>query len=143
VSFSRLSQFFDFHHAGIPSRIRLIAAARDKDDAIYAKEKEYEKKGLDMKSDYDLKIMEANYKMQLNPLDKAVKKFEKPEPEPKKKTTRGRSPKQKRREEVLKEHEREIGRIEAMKGAAKAKATLTKAAEAEKEVELEKIEKMP
>lgn len=74
------------------------------------------------------------------------KEFEdlhKPPQDTKKKTTRGRSPKQKKREEVITKYEREIARIEASKKTEKAKATLKKAAEAEKEEELQKIENMP
>jgi hypothetical protein len=77
-------------------------------------------------------------------LAKELEELRKPPPEPpKKKMTRGRSPKQKLRESVLKRYEKETARIGAMEATAKLKATLTKAAEAEKEEELEKIEKMP
>ena len=118
-------------------------AAREADDEIFKNEKEAELAKSRMKTKYELQIEEANYKIQLDPLEKAVKKFEKPEPEPKKKTTRGRSEKQKKREEVLTKYEKEIARIEAMKKTDRAKATLRKAAEAEKEKELAEIEKMP
>jgi hypothetical protein len=68
-----------------------------------------------------------------------------PPPEPlKKKTTRGRSPKQKKREEVLTRYEKEIARIEADKKlSAKAKADLKKAAEAEKEEAMAEVDNMP
>jgi hypothetical protein len=118
-------------------------AAREANDEIFRNEKEAELARSRMKTRYELQIEEANYKMQLDPLEKAVKKFEKPEQEPKKKTTRGRSEKQKEREEVLTKYEREMARIEAMKKTDRAKATLRKAAEAEKEKELAEIGKMP
>jgi hypothetical protein len=77
-------------------------------------------------------------------LAKELEELRKPPPEPPKKTTtRGRSPKQKLRESILKRYEKEIARIGAMEATAKLKGTLTKAAEAEKEEELEKIESMP
>jgi hypothetical protein len=122
-----------------------IAEARETDDAIYRKNKEREEAEADMKNKYDLQILEANYKIQLDPLAKAVKKFEKPEPErePKKKTTRGRSEKQKLREDVLTRYEKEIARIEASKKSAKAKADLKKAAEKEREDAMAKIENEP
>jgi hypothetical protein len=122
---------------------RRKAAARKTDDEIFEDEKEYEAAKSRMKKEYDLKILEANYKIQLDPLEKAVKKFEKPEPEPKKRTARGRTEKQKKREEVLNRYDKEIARIDAMNKSDKAKATLKKAAEAEKEDELAKIEKEP
>jgi sugar-specific transcriptional regulator TrmB len=87
----------------------------------------------------ELAKRKAQLKKELEELTKAP-----PEPEPPKKpTTRGRSPKQKRREDALKRYEKEITRIEGMKATAKVKATLTKAATNELEEELEKIEKMP
>jgi hypothetical protein len=73
---------------------------------------------------------------------KELKKPPAPEP-PKTKTTRGRSPKQKRREEVLTKYDNEMARIDRMKKSDKAKATLRKAAEAEKEKEMAEIENMP
>jgi hypothetical protein len=78
-------------------------------------------------------------------LAKELEELRKPPPEPlKKKTARGRSPKQKRREEVLTKYEKEIERIEALKKlTVKAKADLKKAAVEEKEEELQKIEDMP
>jgi hypothetical protein len=66
-----------------------------------------------------------------------------PAPDPAKKTTRGRSPKQKRREEAITKYEREIARIEASKKTEKAKATLQKAAEAEKEEAMAEVDNMP
>jgi hypothetical protein len=66
-----------------------------------------------------------------------------PEPPPKKKMTRGRTEKQKLREDVITRYEKEIARIDAMKKSDKAKATLKKAAEAEKEKEMAEIENMP
>jgi hypothetical protein len=123
---------------------RRKAAARETDDEIFRDDKEFEAKKSRMKKEYELRKIEANYKIEMHPLDKAVEKLEKPEQESqKKKTTRGRSEKQKRREEVLKKHEREIKRIEGMKETAKTKSTLIKAAEAEKEKALEEIEKEP
>jgi hypothetical protein len=122
---------------------RRKAAARKTDDEIFEDEKEYEAVKSRMKKEYDLKILEANYKIQWDPLKKAVDKLEKPEPEPKKKPARGRTEKQKKREEVVTRYEKEIARIDAMKKSDKAKATLRKAAEAEKEKALEEIEKMP
>jgi hypothetical protein len=96
-----------------------------------------------MKKEYDLKILEANYKIQLDPLEKAVKKFEKPEPEPKKKTTRGRTERQKLREEAHKHYESEIKRIEKRKVSAETKAELKKNAKNDLEEELQRIENMP
>ncbi len=68
-----------------------------------------------------------------------------PEPEPaKKKTTRGRSTKQKARDDAQKRYEKEIARIEAMRGrTVEAKEDLKKSAAKDREVELEKIDKMP
>jgi flagellar biosynthesis GTPase FlhF len=67
-----------------------------------------------------------------------------PEQEPKKRATRGRSTKQKARDDAQKSYERETARIEAMKRrTADAKADLKKAAAKELEVELETIDKMP
>lgn len=67
-----------------------------------------------------------------------------PVPEPTKKTTRGRSPKQKARDDAQKKYEREIARIEKDKKlSAEAKEDLKKSAAKDREVELEKIDKMP
>lgn len=66
-----------------------------------------------------------------------------PPPEPAKKTTGGRSPKQKARDDAQKRYEKEIARIEAMKGrTAEAKADLKKSAAKDLEEELERIEKI-
>jgi hypothetical protein len=118
-------------------------AARETDDEIFRNEKEAELAKSSMKKKYELRVLEANYKIQLDPLEKAVKKFEKPEPEPKKKTTRGRTEKQKKREEVLNRYDKEMARIDAMKKSDKVKAALRKAAEAEKEKAMVEIENEP
>jgi hypothetical protein len=122
---------------------RRKAAAQKTDDEICEDEKEYEAAKSRMKKEYERKVLEANYKIQLDPLEKAVKKFEKPEPEPKKKTTRGRSEKQKLRAKAQTDYEREIKRIEATNATAKAKAALTKSAAAELEKKMVEIENMP
>jgi hypothetical protein len=73
-----------------------------------------------------------------------VKKLEKPEPEPAQKTARGRSPRQKARDDAQKKYEKEIARIEKDKKlSAEAKEDLKKSAAKDREVELEKIDKMP
>jgi hypothetical protein len=46
-----------------------IAAARETDDLIYAKTKEFEKAQLLKKHEYELRKLEANYKIQLDPLE--------------------------------------------------------------------------
>jgi hypothetical protein len=67
-----------------------------------------------------------------------------PEPEPQKKTARGRSPKQKARDEAQKNYEKEVARIgKDKKLSAEAKEDLKKSAAKDREVELEKIDKMP
>jgi hypothetical protein len=67
-----------------------------------------------------------------------------PEPEPAKNTTRGRSPKQKARDDAEKQYEQEVARIEKdRKLSAQAKQDLTKSAAKDREVELETIDKMP
>jgi hypothetical protein len=83
----------------------------------------------------DLTIEEIEQKTRKAKAKKDFEDFTKPPPPPpeppKKKTTRGRSAKQKAREEVLTKYEKEMARIDAMKKTDKAKATLRKAAEAE------------
>jgi hypothetical protein len=118
------------------------AAARKTDDEIFADEKAFEAEKSRMKKEYELRKIEANYKIEMHAIDKAVEKLGRP-PEPPKKKARGRSEKQRLREEVVTRYEREIARIDAMRKTAKAKETLKKAAEREKEEELQKIENMP
>jgi hypothetical protein len=71
-----------------------------------------------------------------------LKKPPDPEP-PKKKTTRGRTEKQKKQEEVLNRYDKAMARIDAMKKSDKTKATLRKAAEAEREKKMAEIENEP
>ncbi len=77
-------------------------------------------------------------------IDEIAKPPPPPEQEPKKKTTRGRSAKQKARDDAQKKYESEIARIEKDKKlSAEAKEDLKKSAAKDREVELEKIDKMP
>jgi hypothetical protein len=116
---------------------------RFQDNTISQKTKDHVVKRLDIEEQrIESERLEAEIRRLEN--EKRLEELRKPPEPPKKTTTRGRSPKQKRRAEVLKRYDTEIARIEAMKKTtAKAKATLIKAAEAEKEAELEKIEKEP
>lgn len=96
----------------------------------------------------DLTIEEIEQKTRKAKAKKEFEDFTKPvappPSEPKKKTTRGRSPKQKDRDDAQKRYEKEIARIEAMRGrTAEAKEDLKKSAAKDREVELEKIDKMP
>jgi hypothetical protein len=116
---------------------------RFQDNTISQKTKDHVVKRLDIEEErIESERLEAEIRRIEN--EKRLEELKKPPPEPaKKKTTRGRSEKQKLREDVLTRYENEIARIDAMKKSDKAKATLIKAAEAEKEKALEEIENMP
>jgi hypothetical protein len=115
---------------------------RFQDNTISQKRKDHEIKRLDIEEErIENERVEEEIRRVKN--EKQLEELRKPPEPPKKKTTRGRSEKQKLRAAVVKRYETEITRIEGMKATAKAKATLIKAAEAEKEAELEKIEKEP
>lgn len=109
---------------------------------------EFMKRRNKMKKE-DLTIEEIEQKTRKAKAQKEFEEFTKPvapplEPEPKKKTTRGRSPKMKARDDAQKRYENEVARIDAMKRrTAEAKVDLKKAAAKELEIELEKIDKMP
>jgi hypothetical protein len=90
------------------------------------------------------KIAEVDLDIQLYNKMKEFESLQKPPPEPpKKKTTRGRSEKQKLREKAQKCYETEVARIEGMNATAKTKANLIKAEAQELEKKMEEIEKMP
>jgi hypothetical protein len=132
----------------VVAKLRLANAERAykerfQDNTISQKTKDHVVKRLDIEEErIESERLEAQIRRQENER-RLVELLQKPRPEqPKKKTTRGRSEKQKRREDVLTRYEKEIARIEGMKVTTKVKATLTKAAEAEREEGLEKIEKM-
>jgi hypothetical protein len=96
----------------------------------------------------DLTIEEIEQKTRKARAKKEFEEFTKPvappPSEPAKKTTRGRSPKQKARDDAQKRYERESARIEKDKKlSAEAKADLKKSAAKDREVELEKVDKMP
>jgi hypothetical protein len=119
------------------------ATARETDDRIFQKQKEYEETEINMKTDYEIRKLAAKYKIELDPLEKAAEKLDKP-PEPaKKKTTRGPSAKQKEREDAHKRFERAIARIEKLKMGAKAKAELKEGAKNDLEEDLQDIGKEP
>jgi len=116
---------------------------RFQDNTISQKRKDQEVKRLDIEEErIESERLEAQIRRQENER-RLVELLQKPPREqPKKKTTRGRSEKQKLREKAQKRYESEITRIEGLKATAKAKAVLTKSAAVELEEEMEKIEKM-
>lgn len=92
------------------------------------------------------KLAEIDLDIQLYNKQKEFEDLHKPPPapEPAKKTTRGRSPKMKARDDAQKKYEREIARIEKDKKlSAEAKEDLKKSAAKDREIELEKSDKMP
>ena len=115
---------------------------RFQDNTISQKRKDHEIKRLDIEEErIENERVEEEIRRVKN--EKQLEVLRKPPEPPKKKTTRGRSEKQKLREDVLTRYEKEIARIEASKKSAKAKADLKKAAEKEREDAMAKIENEP
>jgi hypothetical protein len=115
---------------------------RFQDNTISQKRKDHEIKRLDIEEErIENERVEEEIRRVKN--EKQLEELRKPPEPPKKKTTRGRSEKQKLREDVLTRYEKEIARIEASKKSAKAKADLKKAAEKEREDAMAKIENEP
>jgi hypothetical protein len=115
---------------------------RFQDNTISQKRKDHEIKRLDIEEErIENERVEEEIRRVEN--EKRLEELRKPPEPPKKTTTRGRSPKQKQREEVLTKYEKEMALIEAMKKTDRAKGALRKAAEAEKEKEMAEIENMP
>jgi hypothetical protein len=115
---------------------------RFQDNTISQKRKDHEIKRLDIEEErIENERVEEEIRRVKN--EKQLEELRKPPEPPKKKTTRGRSEKQKRHEDVLTRYEKEIARIEASKKSAKAKADLKKAAEKEREDAMAKIENEP